>query len=152
MAVLITGGGGYIGSHMALELVDAGMDVVVLDDLSTGVRQSVPSGAVLVTGDMGDQTLVARLIEEHGVDAIAHFAAKIVVPESVSDPLAYYLNNTAKSRSLLETAVRAGVENVIFLSTAAVYGEPSVSPVPEDLPLAPFISRFSGRRTGWRLS
>jgi UDP-glucose 4-epimerase len=137
MAVLITGGAGYIGSHMALELVDAGMDVVVLDDLSTGVRQSVPSGAVLVTGDMGDQALVARLIEEHGIDAIAHFAAKIVVPESVSDPLAYYLNNTAKSRSLLETAVRAGVENVIFSSTAAVYGEPSVSPVPEDLPLAP---------------
>jgi UDP-glucose 4-epimerase len=137
MAVLVTGGAGYIGSHMVLELVDSGADVVVLDDLSTGYRQSLPSQATLVTGDMGDQALVTRIIEERGIDAIAHFAAKIVVPESVSDPLAYYLNNTAKSRSLLETAVRNGVRNIIFSSTAAVYGEPSVNPIPEDLPLAP---------------
>src|SRR3954469_8490285 len=119
MAVLVTGGAGYIGSHMVLELVDSGADVVVLDDLSTGFRRSLPSQATLVTGDMGDQALVTRLIEEHGIDAIAHFGAKIVVPESVSDPLAYYLNNTAKTRSLLECAVRNGVRNIIFSSTAA---------------------------------
>jgi UDP-glucose 4-epimerase len=137
MAVLVTGGAGYIGSHMVLELVDSGEPVVVLDDLSTGFRRTIPSQATLVTGDMGDQALVARTIEEHGIDAIAHFAAKIVVPESVSDPLGYYLNNTAKSRSLIETAVKSGVKTIIFSSTAAVYGEPSVNPIPEDLPLAP---------------
>jgi UDP-glucose 4-epimerase len=137
MAVLVTGGAGYIGSHMVLELADAGEKVVVLDDLSTGFRQTIPSEAALVVGDMGDQSLISRVIEEHGVDAIAHFAAKIVVPESVTDPLGYYLNNTAKSRALIETAVGSGVRNIIFSSTAAVYGEPDVNPIPEDLPLAP---------------
>jgi UDP-glucose 4-epimerase len=86
---------------------------------------------------MGDQTLVSRHVEEQGIDAIAHFAAKIVVPESVADPLAYYLNNTAKSRTLIETAVKTGVKHFIFSSTAAVYGEPNVNPLPEDLQLAP---------------
>ncbi|HEY8384568.1 MAG TPA: UDP-glucose 4-epimerase GalE [Microvirga sp.] len=137
MAVLVTGGAGYIGSHMVLELVDAGESVVVLDDLSTGFRNSIPAEATLVTGDMGDQALVTRLIGEHGIDSIAHFAAKIVVPESVSDPLGYYLNNTVKSRALVEAAVKAGVKNLIFSSTAAVYGEPNVNPLPEDLALAP---------------
>jgi UDP-glucose 4-epimerase len=137
MAVLVTGGAGYIGSHMVLELVDSGEDVVVLDDLSTGFRQALPAEAKLVVGDMGDHALISRILDEHGVDAIAHFAAKIVVPESVADPLAYYLNNTVKSRTLIETAVRGGVRNVIFSSTAAVYGDTDVNPIYEDLPLAP---------------
>ncbi len=137
MAVLVTGGAGYIGSHMANELIDAGEDVVVLDDLSAGFWWAVPPEATLVQGDAGDQALVARIIREHGVDAVAHFAAKIVVPESVVDPLGYYLNNTVKTRALIETAVRAGVRRFIFSSTAAVYGEPSANPIPEDLPLAP---------------
>ena len=138
MAVLVTGGAGYIGSHMVLALLDAGADdVIVLDDLSTGFDWAVPEGVKLVVGDVADQELVARIVREHGVDALAHFAAKIVVPESVSDPLGYYLANTVKTRALVEAAVGAGVRHVIFSSTAAVYGEPEVVPVPEDLPLNP---------------
>ncbi|WP_238314482.1 UDP-glucose 4-epimerase GalE, partial [Methylobacterium crusticola] len=111
--------------------------VVVLDDLSTGFAWALPPEVTLVQGDIADQALVAETIRRHGVDALAHFAAKIVVPDSVADPLGYYLANTVKSRALLEAAVRAGVRHVIFSSTAAVYGEPAVSPVPEDLPPAP---------------
>jgi UDP-glucose 4-epimerase len=102
-----------------------------------GVRRNVPLGATLVVGDIGDQALLTSLVKEHAIDAIAHFAAKTIVPESVADPLAYYLNNTAKSRTLIETAVRTGVRHFIFSSTAAVYGEPDINPVPEDQPLAP---------------
>lgn len=137
MAVLVTGGAGYIGSHMVLALLDAGESVVVVDDLSTGFRSAVPPGVVLVEGDFGDQALVERAIAEHGVAAIAHFAAKIVVPESVSDPLGYYLNNTAKARNLIESAVRSGVKHFIFSSTAAVYGETDAGLVTEDRPLKP---------------
>lgn len=137
MSVLVTGGAGYIGGHMVLALLDAGERVVVLDNLSTGFRWAVPPQATFVEGDFGDAALVGRLIAEHEVEAIAHFAAKIVVPESVSDPLGYYHNNTAKARSLIESAVRGGVPNFIFSSTAAVYGEPEVSPVTEDVALAP---------------
>ena len=137
MSVLVTGGAGYIGGHMVLALRDAGEAVVVLDDLSTGFRWAVPPGATFVQGDFGDQALVTRLVREHGIDAIAHFAAKIVVPDSVADPLGYYGNNTAKARALIEAAVRAGVPHFIFSSTAAVYGEPAQSPVTEDVPLAP---------------
>lgn len=137
MAILVSGGAGYIGSHMVLELLDRGESVVVLDDLSTGFWWAVPKEATLVRGDMGDQELVARVIAEHGITEIAHFAARIVVPDSVSDPLGYYLNNTVKTRALLESAVRGGVRHVIFSSTAAVYGEPQVSPVPEDIALNP---------------
>ena len=137
MSVLVTGGAGYIGGHMVLALLDAGETVVVLDNLSTGFRWAVPEEAIFVEGDFGDQELVARVIREHEVDAVAHFAAKIVVPESVSDPLGYYLNNTAKARALIECVVEAGVKHFIFSSTAAVYGEPPVSPVVEDIPLAP---------------
>lgn len=132
MTILVSGGAGYIGSHMVLALLDRGEKVVVLDDLSTGFWWAVPPEAVFVQGDSGDQALVERLVAEHGVSAIAHFAARIVVPESVSDPLGYYLANTVKTRALLESAVRSGVRRVIFSSTAAVYGEPSVSPVPEE--------------------
>jgi UDP-glucose 4-epimerase len=137
MTVLVTGGAGYIGSHMVLELLDAGEKVVVLDDLSTGFRWAVPGDATFVNGDTGDQALVSRLLAEHSIESILHFAAKIVVPESVTDPLAYYLNNTVKTRVLIEAAVKGGVKNFIFSSTAAVYGEPNVNPLPEDLPLAP---------------
>lgn len=138
MAVLVTGGAGYIGSHMVLALLDAGHDeIVVLDDLSTGFDWAVPEGVRLVVGDVADQDLVARTIREHGIDALAHFAAKIVVPESVSDPLGYYLANTVKTRALIEAAVGAGVRHVIFSSTAAVYGEPETVPVTETVPLNP---------------
>jgi UDP-glucose 4-epimerase len=137
MAVLVTGGAGYIGGHMNLGLLDAGEKVVALDNLSTGFAWAVPETAKLVVGDFGDSELVARLIHEHEVDAIAHFAAKIVVPESVVDPLGYYLNNTAKALNLIQCAVNGGVKNFIFSSTAAVYGETSAEPVGEDAPLNP---------------
>jgi UDP-glucose 4-epimerase len=137
MSVLVTGGAGYIGGHMALGLLDAGETVVVLDNLSTGFAWAVPEGAKLIVGDTGDKDLVARVIREHQIDAIAHFAAKIVVPESVSDPLGYYLNNVSNARSLIEAAVDGGVKTLIFSSTAAVYGETGAEPVSEDAQLAP---------------
>ena len=137
MSVLVTGGAGYIGGHMTLGLLDAGETVVVLDNLSTGFAWAVPENAQLVVGDTGDKELVARLIREHGVDAIAHFAARIVVPESVRDPLGYYLNNVSNARTLIEAAVEGGVRTFIFSSTAAVYGETGAEPVSEDAPLKP---------------
>ena len=137
MTILVTGGAGYIGSHMALELLDAGEKIVVLDDLSTGFRWAVPDKATLVVGDFGDEDLVTETLARHDVDAIIHFAAKIVVPESVSDPLRYYHNNTAKARTLLECAVDTGVKNFIFSSTAAVYGDPEQNPVTEGETLKP---------------
>ena len=137
MSVLVTGGAGYIGGHMALGLLDAGETVIVLDNLSTGFTWGVPEGAQLVVGDMGDADLVARLIDEHAIDAIAHFAAKIVVPNSVRDPLGYYLNNVSNARSLIEAAIKGGVKTFIFSSTAAVYGETGAEPVSEETALAP---------------
>ena len=137
MTVLVTGGAGYIGSHMVLELGDSGERVVVLDNLSTGFSWAVAENVPLVTGDSGEQALVARLIREHGIDAIIHFAASVVVPESVRDPLAYYRNNTVNTRALIECAVNNGVRNFIFSSTAAVYGNPAESPVREDAPTQP---------------
>jgi UDP-glucose 4-epimerase len=137
MSLLVTGGAGYIGSHMVLELLDAGEQVVVLDNLSTGFRQAIPEGAPLIVGDIGDQVLVSRLIREYGVQAIIHFAASLIVPESVRDPLAYYRNNTMNSRALIESAVKGGVKYFIFSSTAAVYGNPAIVPVSEDEPTRP---------------
>jgi UDP-glucose 4-epimerase len=137
MSILVTGGAGYIGSHMVHALVDAGERVVVLDNLSTGFRRAVAEGATLVVGDTGDQALVSRLIAEHGIEAIIHFAASIVVPESVAQPLKYYRNNTANTRSMIECAVTGGVRHFIFSSTAAVYGNPARVPVGEDDPTAP---------------
>jgi UDP-glucose 4-epimerase len=137
MTVLVTGGAGYIGSHMVLELADAGEPAVVLDNLSTGFSWAVPAGVPLVVGDTGDQTLVARLIREHRIDAIIHFAASVVVPDSVRDPLGYYRNNTANTRALIECAVNGGVRHFIFSSTAAVYGNPAEIPVKEDSPTLP---------------
>ena len=125
MSVLVTGGAGYIGGHMTLGLIDAGETVVVLDNLSTGFAWAVPDGVKLVVGDTGDADLVAKVIAEHKVDAVAHFAAKIVVPKSVTDPLGYYLNNTSNARTLIETAIKGEIKSFIFSSTAAVYGETS---------------------------
>ncbi len=129
--VLVTGGAGYIGSHAVLALLDSGWKVVVIDNLSTGFRWAVPDSAAFVEGDIGDQALVARLIEAHGIGAIVHFAGSIIVPESVEKPLKYYENNTAKSRSLIESAVKGGVRHFIFSSTAATYGIPERVPVVE---------------------
>jgi len=137
MTILVTGGAGYIGSHMVLELLDSGENVVVLDNLSTGFRWAVPANATLVVGDIGDQELVRSIVRKHGVKSIIHFAGSIVVPESVVDPLGYYHNNTVKSRALMEVAVEMGIENFIFSSTAAVYGMPTEIPVREDAPPAP---------------
>ena len=137
MTILVTGGAGYIGSHMVLELLDSGESVVVLDNLSTGFRWAVPANATLVVGDIGDQELVRSIVRKHGVKSIIHFAGSIVVPESVVDPLGYYHNNTVKSRALMEVAVEMGIENFIFSSTAAVYGMPKEIPVREDAALAP---------------
>jgi UDP-glucose 4-epimerase len=137
MTVLVTGGAGYIGSHMVYALVDAGERVVVLDNLTTGFDWAVAKNATLVVGETGDQVRVAALIAEHKVDAIIHFAASIVVPDSVRDPLGYYRNNTANSRALIETAIKGGVQQFIFSSTAAVYGNPERVPVREDDPTVP---------------
>src|SRR5262245_19608750 len=137
MTVLVTGGGGYIGSHMVHALVDAGERVAVLDNLTTGFDWAVAKGASLVIGETGDQPRVAALIAEHRVDAAIHFAASIVVPDSVRDPLGNYRNNTVNSRALIETVVKAGVRHFIFSSTAAVYGNPERVPVREDDPTVP---------------
>lgn len=137
MAILVTGGAGYIGSHMVLALLDAGEAVVVLDDLSTGFRWAVPEAAVFVQGDVSDSALVTQTVQQYGIDAVIHFAARIVVPDSVADPLGYYLANTVKTRALLEAVVAAGVPHFIFSSTAAVYGMVGTEPVDEDAALNP---------------
>ncbi len=138
MAVLVTGGGGYIGSHMVWALLDANEDVVVIDRLSTGFRWAIAPEARFYEGDIADQSLMATIFAENSIDAIIHFAGSIVVPDSVADPLGYYENNTVKSRSLIESAVKAGVPYFVFSSTAAVYGTPDVlEPVTETVPLRP---------------
>ncbi|MET4279025.1 MULTISPECIES: UDP-glucose 4-epimerase GalE [unclassified Bradyrhizobium] len=131
MPILVTGGAGYIGSQTVLDLTDAGEAVVVLDDLSTGFEAAVSRNARLVVGDAGDMTLVSRLIAEHNVDAIMHFAGSIVVPDSVADPLRYYRNNTSKTRALIEAAVAGRVPHFIFSSTAAIYSCEGLRPVDE---------------------
>ena len=141
MTILVTGGAGYIGSHMVLALRDRGEQVVVIDNLSSGFTWALPADVPLRGGDVGDADFVRGVITEFGVTEIAHFAARIVVPESVSNPLMYYHNNTAKTRSLVETAVRNGVQRFIFSSTAAVYGDVSAKPVGEELapnPVSPY--------------
>ena len=132
MAVLVTGGAGYIGSHMVWELLERGERPVVLDDLSTGFEQAVPAGADLFIGDIGDHAVLDKVFRTRAIDAVIHFAASAVLPDSVSDPLFYYNNNTAKTRTLLDAALRADVKTVIFSSTAAVYGTPGPSPVREE--------------------
>lgn len=135
-AILVTGGAGYIGSHVVRQLGEAGERVVVLDDLSTGHREAVLHGT-LVVGDTGDADLVRRVVAEHRVEALMHFAAHTVVPESVADPLKYYRNNTCATRTLLECCAQAGVRHVIFSSTAAVYGIPEGGVASEETPTAP---------------
>ncbi|MFB0612058.1 UDP-glucose 4-epimerase GalE [Aurantiacibacter poecillastricola] len=135
--VLVTGGAGYIGSHAVLALRDAGWPVAVIDNLSTGFAFAVPESVPFYEGDIADKELLARIFAEQGTRAIMHFAGSVVVPESVENPLKYYHNNTAKSRTLIEAAVAAGVPHVIFSSTAATYGIPESSPVSEDVPKQP---------------
>jgi UDP-glucose 4-epimerase len=152
MAILVTGGAGYIGSHMVLALTEMGEEVVVLDNLSTGFWWALAPEAKLVEGDIGDEALLDRIMAEHRFDAVVHFAGSIVVPDSVRDPLGYYLNNTVKSRMLMASAVKAGIPRFIFSSTAAVYGNTAAEPVFEDAPLAP-ISPYGSSKlmTEWML-
>jgi UDP-glucose 4-epimerase len=135
-AILVTGGAGYIGSHVVLQLLARGERVVVLDDLSTGFREAV-LGAPLVEGAVGDGGLVERVLAEHHVDTVMHFAARTIVPESVADPLRYYANNTCSTRGLLEAVTRKGVRHVVFSSTAAVYGIPDGDFAEESTPTRP---------------
>ncbi len=138
MSVLVTGGAGYIGSHMVWELLDHGEDVVVLDNLTTGFRWAIAERAKFVEGDIGDQQLVEDILHREQIDAIIHFAGSVVVPESIADPLKYYDNNTAKSRTLVQAAINCNVGKLIFSSTAAVYGPPECSePVLENAILTP---------------
>jgi UDP-glucose 4-epimerase len=152
MAILVTGGAGYIGSHMVLALTERGEEVVVLDNLSTGFWWALAPEAKLIEGDIGDEALLDRIMAEHRFDAVVHFAGSIVVPDSVRDPLGYYLNNTVKSRMLMASAVKAGIPRFIFSSTAAVYGNTAAEPVFEDAPLAP-ISPYGSSKlmTEWML-
>jgi UDP-glucose 4-epimerase len=141
MAVLVSGGAGYIGSHMVLALTDAGIETVVVDNLTTGFPWAVAPAATFVKGDIGDEALMLQVMKDHKVDAVVHFAGSIVVPDSVSDPLGYYLNNTVNSRNLMHCAVKSGIKNFIFSSTAAVYGNPRVLPVTEmeaPTPISPY--------------
>src|ERR1700686_1004111 len=137
MTVLVTGGAGYIGSHMVHALAEAGESVVVIDNLSTGFSNFLPEGVPLFIGDAADENLVEGVIAAHKVESIVHFAGSVVVPESMRDPLGYYRNNSMTPRSLLNVAVRSGVNRFIFSSTAAVYGNPDQVPVPENAPTRP---------------
>ena len=137
MTVLVTGGAGYIGSHMVHALAEADESVVVIDNLSTGFSNFLPNGVPLFIGDAGDENLVEDVISRHRIKSIIHFAGSVVVPDSMRDPLGYYRNNTMTTRSLLNAAVRCGVNRFIFSSTAAVYGNPDRVPVPETAPTRP---------------
>lgn len=143
-AILVTGGAGYIGSHVVRQLGEAGETIVVLDNLSTGFKESVLFGE-LVVGDTGDQALVTKVLKDYNIGSVMHFAAHTIVPESVSNPLKYYGNNTCNSRNLLECCSAAGVEHFIFSSTAAVYGIPEVEQVTEDTPTSP-INAYGGSK------
>ncbi len=152
MAILVTGGAGYIGSHMSWRLADQQEKVVVLDNLSTGFQGLVPPAVKLIEGDIGDRDLVGKVLREEEIEAVIHFAGSIVVPESVSDPLKYYENNTVKSRNLIEACVKAKVDKFIFSSTATVYGEPDLGQLDEELPLLPINPYATSKvMTEWML-
>ena len=152
MAVLVTGGAGYIGSHVGHALLDRGEQVVVLDNLSTGNRACVGEDAVFVEGDIADDSLVGSLLRHHAIRSVLHFAGSIVVPESVADPLGYYENNVVRSRALIQACVGAGVEHFIFSSTATVYDAEAPQPLAEDERKAP-ISPYARSKlmTEWML-
>ncbi|MEI9991441.1 MAG: UDP-glucose 4-epimerase GalE [Rhizomicrobium sp.] len=152
MSVLVTGGAGYIGSHTVFALLERGNDVVVLDNLSTGLRSHVGDGATFVQGEAGDQALVRDVISTHKVDSVIHFAGSIIVPESVAEPLWYYKNNVVASRDLLEASVTGGVKHFIFSSTATVFAEDAAQPLAEDERKAP-ISPYARSKlmTEWML-
>lgn len=135
--ILVTGGAGYIGSHAVLALHDSGHRPVVIDNLLTGFRWAVPDGVEFYEGDIADSQLVAQIIEKERIDAVMHFAGSVVVPESVENPLKYYHNNTANTRSLIQSLIDNNVRHMIFSSTAATYGIPESSPVREDMPTVP---------------
>jgi UDP-glucose 4-epimerase len=135
-SILVTGGAGYIGSHVVLQLRALGEQAVVLDDLSTGFRQAVLD-TPLVVGKVGDRDVVMEILRKHQVDTVLHFAAHTIVPESVSNPLKYYGNNTCSTRNLLQCCVESGVRNFVFSSTAAVYGIPKEDLASETSPNAP---------------
>src|SRR5512135_3060147 len=147
MRVLVTGGAGYIGSVTVEALAGAGHVPVVLDDLSTGHRASVPEGVHLHVGSVGDGKTVERILGDEGIDAILHCAARSLVGESVRDPAKYYQDNVAGGIALLEAARAAGVHRLVFSSTAAVYGAPEVVPIPEDAPLRPISPYGETKRT-----
>ena len=131
MSILITGGAGYIGSHMVIAALERGLDVVVLDNLSTGMRALVADGAHFHQGQVGDQTFVRRLLNYYSITAVIHFAGSIVAPDSVKDPLAYYGNNTVASRTLIESCIAEGVKQFVFSSSALIYGPPLLGAMPE---------------------
>ncbi len=135
--ILVTGGAGYIGSHAVLALKDAGWSPVVIDNLVTGFRWAIPDDVPFIEGNVADEALIVKSIRSHNIGAVLHFAGSVVVPESVDNPLKYYRNNTAASRSLIDSAISAGVKHMIFSSTAATYGIPETSPVREDMPTIP---------------
>ena len=137
VGVLVTGGAGYIGSHVVLALASAGFRPVVIDDLSTGSAEAVPAGVPLVVGNVGEAALIERAVGEYGISAVMHFAGSVVVPESFAQPLRYYENNTIASHALISTCMRLGVRSIVFSSTAAVYGEPRSLPVGEDAMINP---------------
>jgi UDP-glucose 4-epimerase len=136
-AVLITGGAGYIGSHAVYAFLDAGREVVVLDDLSTGVRANLPPAAAFYEGCVSDRDLVTRIVREHRIEGTLHLAGSIVVPESVANPAKYYRNNTSRGLELADALIAAGVRHFVFSSTAAVYGVPERVPIPETAPVQP---------------
>jgi UDP-glucose 4-epimerase len=149
--ILVTGGAGYIGSHVLRQLGDAGESVITLDNLSTGFREAITVGD-LVIGDTGDAALLDRIFKEHDIDTVMHFAAHTIVPESVSDPLKYYGNNTSSSRTLLERATKHGVKHIVFSSTAAVYGIPQDGRASETTPTRPINAYGSSKlMTEWML-
>lgn len=137
MAVLITGGAGYIGAHMAWALHDRGEQAFVLDNLATGFRSAPPPSSRLIEGDIADRDLLRALFARESISSVVHFAASTIVPDSVADPLGYYANNTIKAHALIEETVRAGIGRFVFSSTAAVYGSPAQAEVTEETPTRP---------------